>query len=195
MADVQTSSASNAVVNSGTWRVLAWLGVALQAAALVFVLWSEEWGGASTIAVFLVVSTAFLLLQNGVPALPSFLIVLAAIVNAGGWAWNWYDQFTWFDEAVHAYTSFATMSAVAYLAYKRHWTRATPGNARFVLWTALVGLGLGVVWEIFESSFLNLHFWDTIVDLIMDTIGAALAGWFVGWVVREAQPAGTGRHA
>ena len=181
---------SHTWVNSGTWRMLAWTGVALQAAALVFVLWSERWGGGATIAIFLVLSSAFLLMQDRLPSLLSFIVVFAAIVNAGGWAWNWYDQIVWFDEVVHAFTSFAVISAVAHLGWRRAWIDAAPGAVRFVFWTAAAGLGLGIAWELFESSFLNLHFWDTVVDLVMDTVGAALAGWFAGWVIRKEQQPG-----
>ena len=168
--------------DSGTWRILAWIGVVLQAVALVFVLWSQKWGGAWTIGLFLALSTVFLSMQDRLPSLISFLVVLAAIVNAGGWAWNWYHSFVWFDEFVHCFTSFAVMSAIGYLAWAGNWTSAAPGTGKFILWTAVVGFGLGVVWEVFESLFLNLTFWDTIVDLVMDTIGAVVAGWFIGQV-------------
>ena len=172
--------------NDRTWRMLAWIGVVLQAVALVFVLWSQKWGGVRTIGLFLALSTAFLLMEDRLPSLISFLVVLAAMINAGGWSWNWYSL-VWFDEFVHAFTSFAILSAVGYLAWLRNWTSATPGTAKFVIWVAAVGLGLGIVWEIFESLFLNLTFWDTIVDLVMDTLGAAVAGWFVGQVAPHPQ--------
>lgn len=128
-------------------------------------------------------------MQDRLPGLISFLVVLAAIINAGGWAWNWYNL-VWFDEFVHAFTSFAVMSAVGYVAWSRNWTSAVPGTVRFVLWAAAVGLGLGIVWEIFESLFLNLTFRDTIVDLVMNTLGAAAAGWFVGQIAPHPQHGG-----
>ena len=46
----------------------------------------------------------------------------------------------------------------------------------FILQASAVGLALGVVWEIFESLFFNLTFWDTTTDLLLDTLGAAIAG-------------------
>lgn len=54
---------------------------------------------------------------------------------------------------------------------------------------AAFGLGLGMLWKISESLFLNLtfwdKFWDKIVDLVMNVIGAAVAGWFNGWMVQR----------
>ena len=171
--------------NSAVWRTLAWIGVALQAAALIWALWSQTWNGAWTIGLFLAMSVLFLLMQDRLPTLLDFIVVVAAVVNAGGWAWEWYQSLAWFDEFVHAFTSFALVSAVAYLGVSRNWIGATPGTTTFVLWAAGIGLGLGIVWEILESLFLNLTFWDTIVDLVMDTLGAAAAGWFLGWLERH----------
>ena len=185
----ETRSPENRPANSNTWRVLAWVGVALQAIALVFVLWSQKWGGAWTIALFLALSTAFLLMKDRLPSLISFIVVTAALLNAGGWAWNWYQSFAWFDEFIHLFTASAVMSAIGYIARSRGWTSAAPGTGKFILWTAAVGFGLGIVWEVFESMFLNLTFWDTIVDLVMDTLGAAVAGWFVAQVAPERQSA------
>ena len=41
-----------------------------------------------------------------------FLVVMAALVNAGGWAWEWYRAIAWFDEFVRAFTSFAVVAAI-----------------------------------------------------------------------------------
>lgn len=182
-------------VNSSTCRTLAWIGIALQAIALVFVLWSQKWGGAWTIGIFLVLSVAFMWIEERLPSLISLLVVIAAIINAGGWTWNWYHQFVWFDEFVHAFTSFAVMSAIGYAAWARDAITDRPGSGSFILKIALWGVGLGIVWEIFESLFLNLTFWDTIVDLVMDTIGAAIAGWFIGWTARKQGAVGSLAHA
>ena len=174
--------------NNMAWRMLAWAGVMLQLAALVFVLWSQQWNGAWTIAIFGALSVAFLLMQERLPSLIGFLVVLAALANAGGWAWEWYQMFVWFDEVVHAFTSFAVVSAITWIACSRDWIDAAGGTGRFMLWAAAVGFGLGAVWEVCESLFLNLTFWDTVVDLIMDTIGAALAGWLVRRITVDERP-------
>lgn len=173
------TDSDSAYANSRAWRVLAWIGVGLQLIALIFVLWAAKWGGAWTIALFLGFSIGFLLMQDRMPSLIDFIVVMMALVNAGGWAWEWYQAFAWFDEFVHAFSLFAIVSALAYIGAGRGWMEAAQGMGRFVLLAAATGLGLGILWEIVESFFLNLTFWDTIVDLVMDTLGAAAAGWFV----------------
>lgn len=183
-------------MNSGFWRILAWIGVALQVISLIFVLFSEHWGGAWTTGGFLVLTLIFVGMKEHLPSLIDFLVVLAALLNAGGWAWNWYQNIVWFDEFIHFYTAFSMMSAIGYTAWRRDWVDADPGTGKFILWVAAVGLGLGIIWEILESLWLNLALGDTIVDLIMDAIGAAVAGWFVSWVIRKQAPHGaaaTGR--
>lgn len=179
----QTYASSSSSVNSSAFRILAWIGIALQAIALAFVLWSQKWGGAWVIAGFLSLSLLFMLMQDRLPSLISFVVVLASLCNAGGWAWEWYSQFVWFDEFIHTFTSFAVMAAISHFAWTRGWNNFESGSGRFILWAAAVGLGLGILWEICESFFLSLTWWDTIVDLVVDTIGAALGGWFAGWVI------------
>ncbi|MBJ6127099.1 hypothetical protein [Microvirga splendida] len=185
MASTYTHSSSSSSVNSGTWRMLAWVGVALQAIAFVAVWWLQRWGGLWTIGGFFILSLAFMLMKDRIPSLMSFLIVCAALLNAGGWAWNWFNQFVWYDEFIHTFTPFALVSALMY----RLWTGGSiddaPGSGSFVLKAALIGLGLGIAWEIVEMLFLNLTVVDTLIDLVMDTIGAALGGWFAGWAIRD----------
>ena len=139
--------------DSGAWRTLAWTGVALQVAALLFVLWSQKWGGAWTIALFLGLSVGFLLMQDRLPGLIDFLVVLAALVNAGGWAWEWYHSIAWFDEFVHAFTSFAVVAAIAWIAWSRRWITAASGSGVFILQAVVIGFGLGVVCEISRACF------------------------------------------
>ncbi len=186
MANAYTnSSSSSSSVNSGTWRMLAWVGVVLQAVAFVAVWWLQRWGGLWTIGGFFILSLAFMLMKDRIPSLMSFLIVCAALLNAGGWAWNWFDQFVWYDEFIHTFTPFALVSALMYRLWTGGSINDAPDSGSFILKAALMGLGLGIAWEIVEMLFLNLHVTDTLVDLVMDTIGAALGGWFAGWAIRN----------
>lgn len=184
MATAYTDPSSSAV-NSGAWRALAWLGVALQAAALIAVWWLQRWNGLWTIGGFFALSLAFMLMKDRIPSLMSFLIVCAALLNAGGWAWNWFDQFLWYDEFIHTFTPFALVSALMYRLWTGGLINDAPGSGSFILKAAVIGLGLGIAWEIAEMLFLNLHFTDTLVDLVLDTIGAALGGWFAGWAIQN----------
>jgi hypothetical protein len=185
MATAYTDPSSSSAVNSGSWRMLAWLGVALQAAALIAVWWLQRWGGLWTIGGFFALSLAFMLMKDRIPSLMSFLIVCAALLNAGGWAWNWFEQFVWYDEFIHTFTPFALVSALTYRLWTGGSINDAPGSGSFILKAALIGLGLGIAWEIAEMLFLNLHVTDTLVDLVLDTIGAALGGWFAGWAIHN----------
>ena len=172
-------------VNSGTYRTLAWIGVALQAVALVAVWLLERWNGLPSLAAFLVLSIAFLLLQDRLPGLLTLLIIVAAVVNAAGWAFNLYHRFAPFDELVHTSTAFTGMAALGYLGWTQGYIRAAPGSAKFVLIVAATGLALGIGWELIEVLFLNLSWTDTLVDLLVDTVGAAAGGVLAGWVIRR----------
>lgn len=185
-----SSRTTRSSVNSGAWRALAWGGIVLQAIALVVVWQLARWNGLWVIGGFLAASLVFMLMQDRLPSLLSLLVVLAALLNAGGWAWNWYDQFVWFDEFIHCFTAFVGLAALGHVLWRSGHIRAEPGTAGFVLRIGLLGLGLGIAWEIAEAFFLNLHVTDTSVDLLVDTIGAALGGVLAGWVIeRQERPA------
>ena len=173
------------VVNSGTYRTLAWIGVALQAAALVAVLVMARRSGVPSLATFLVLSVAFLLLQDRLPSLLTLLVIVAAVANAAGWAFNLYQKFAPFDELIHTFTAFTGMAALGYLGWTQGYIKAAPGSAKFVLIVAVAGLVLGIGWELIEIIFLNITWTDSLVDLLVDTIGAAAGGVLAGWVIRR----------
>ncbi len=117
---------------------------------------------------------------------PGFYVALlagAVLVNAGGYLLSlWHDR-TIFDEAVHLYTSFAVVAGIG---------RYTVGRAAFQgfssrLWPLLiVGIALGVAWEVFEWAVGMIGSRrDTIMDLAMDTAGAAIASTLVRLVEKE----------
>lgn len=187
--------AAHPTVNSGTYRLLAWIGVALQGVALVAAFFLERWTGLPSLALFLVLSITFLLLQDRLPSLLSALVVAAALVNAVGWAWNLFQPVIFYDEMVHTFTAFAFMAAFGYLGWTRGYIDAAPGSARFVLTVAGAGLALGVLWEVAEALFLNLTWTDTLIDLLVDTIGAAAGGVLAGWVIRRQRLHRWTRHA
>lgn len=176
-------------LDSGTWRGLAWAGVVLQVAALIFVIWSQRYQGLWTIGGFLVLSVVFLLARGRLPAFFAFLLVIAALINATGWAWNWFNQFVWYDEMVHFFTPLAIVAALGWIGWSEQRLRLRPGSVAFVLVLGLTGLVLGALWEVAESLFLNLRLQDTLVDLLMDTLGGLCAGLFLGWLIGDRRPA------
>jgi hypothetical protein len=110
-------------------------------------------------------------MKDRIPALISFLTVCAAILNAGGWTWNWFTLFVWFDEFVHAFTLLRSgLQSSTMLPEAAHSCSRQPHRPG--VWT--------IAWKIVEMLFLNLLLTDTLVDFVMGMIGAAMGGWFAG---------------
>lgn len=179
------ATTNHSSVDSRTWRILAWLGVALQVVALVAVLLMQRWNGAWIIGGFLALSVAFLLAEERIPSLIDFLVIVAAMINAAGWSWNLFNQFIWYDEVVHFFSAFAVVAALGYLLWSQGIRRDEFSTTSLILRFGALGLGLGIAWELIEMMFLNLSLIDTLIDLLMDTLGAALAGPFTAWVARQ----------
>ena len=101
------------------------------------------------------------------------LVVVAGAVNLVGYLLNlWHDE-TVFDEAVHLYTSFAVVAAIGRLALG---SAALPD--RLSRWWSLliIAVLLGLAWEAFEWVIGIIGGGrDTIMDLVMDTVGGAIA--------------------
>jgi hypothetical protein len=111
------------------------------------------------------------------------LLVVAVLMNVAGYLWDLYDRFGWFDEAVHAYTTFALTLPLALLLYNVVMTGAQTHTILFVLAVASLGVAIGVLWEIAEWAYDQmvpenaiLGKLDTIIDLIMDILGGVVAG-------------------
>ena len=95
-----------------------------------------------------------------------------------------YSRFPWFDEALHAYNFFALTLLVAVYAYGAVLTGGQRHGLLLVLTIAAIGLALGAAWEIAEFGYdhfiarpnVILPKLDTIVDMILDALGALVAG-------------------
>lgn len=113
------------------------------------------------------------------------LVVIAALANIAAYIFNWYVQFWWFDEVIHAYTIFALTLVLALYAYGTVLTGATQHPLLLVITVAAIGVGIGGVWEVAEwlyDLFLTQHNTikgtpDRLIDLVMDTLGGLVAGW------------------
>lgn len=168
------------------YRIAAWVGSALLAAWTLGSGLVGEWGKAGFMAVFLVPAIAFLLWKERLPSLFGLLFVLAALINAGGWAWDLYYTIGWYDEVAHAYTSFAVALAVAFLVYYEVQQDFRDHFVVFALSVVAFGIAIGALWEVFEwvvGALDGLD--DTINDLVMDSIGSILAGLFSTWAIRN----------
>ena len=113
-----------------------------------------------------------------------FLAALGAIVAVASVFFSFYARFFWFDEALHAYNFFALTLLAAVYAHGAILTGGRQHGFLLVLCIAVLGLGLGAAWEIAEFGYdhfiakpnVILPKLDTIVDMLLDTAGALLAG-------------------
>ena len=174
---------ARAMTDSRAWTALSWLGVAVFALWLGTLIHAARWPELRMAACFFLPLVLMLLIPHGLPPLMLAIGTACFLVSAAGWSLDWYSDFWWFDVAVHALNPFALTAASMFMFWKAELLPA-PGAGRFVLWSAALGLILGIAWELFELTFLQLTWPDTILDLVMDSSGAALGGWFAFWMIR-----------
>jgi hypothetical protein len=164
-----------------TWAVLA---ILLAAAGYLFM--QERWLGVAVLGGTILASLAFIVLDERLPRAFNLLFVLAGALNAGAYVFDLWDRIGVYDEFVHAYTTFALAAAFGYLALNRTFLSRPDRLWWFVAAITAFGLGIGVLWEGFEWLIGIIgDAVDTIVDLLMDTIGAIAAGLFCAWVARQ----------
>lgn len=119
------------------------------------------------------------------------LLVLAVVGNIAGYALDLYSAMWWFDEVIHAYTIAVLTLFLGLLMYNRVLTGANTYALLLLLMIANIGLALGGLWEVAEwaydqqvASNVILGKTDTIIDLIMDTIGSLAGAAVAVWMVR-----------
>jgi VanZ family protein len=130
-------------------------------------------------------STAFVLRDRRLPTLFDFLFVVAALLNAGGWVGLFYQPGP-YDEITHAFTTFSITLALSFLVYLPMLNLFRHHRWLYILTIASFGIAIGALWEIFEwlTGVIN-ELDDTIVDLMMDTIGALAAATLSLWALQE----------
>ena len=157
------------------YRIAAWIGQFLLAIATVIVLARVGWQAALILLLFLVVSFVFVWKDRNLPTLFDLLFVIAALLNAGGWIGLFYQPGP-YDEIVHAFTTFSITLALSFLVYQPMLTLFRSHRRLYLLTIIAFGIAIGALWEIFEWLTATINSLDdTIVDLIMDTIGAIAA--------------------
>ena len=112
------------------------------------------------------------------------LLVIGLLASGAGVVWNLYDKIFWYDEVVHGYNFFALALVVAVYTYGVVLTGADRHGMLLVFTVAGLGLALGALWEVAEWVYdqlvrpnVILPKTDTIIDLMVDTAGALLAGF------------------
>lgn len=174
-------------MNHWLFRRLAQIGVGALALAVIVLTAVSDWTGALIFAGFLALS-AFFLWEKSLPAVLDFLFVTVAVVNAGGWVWDWYHVIYWYDEVAHAATTFVITSACSYRLYGSLFSSSAGNGLLFVPVTASFGVSIGALWEIAEWHLAVIGpLRDTISDLVFDTIGALAAGTAGFWILRRCR--------
>ena len=164
------------------YRTLAWVLQGLLAIAIVVVLIQGKWLPALTLGGFLLVSFLFVKLEHKLPTVFDLIFMIAALINAGGWAWDLYNQPGPYDEIAHFFTVFAITLAFGFLLYRELMESFYNHRVMFVLTIASLGIALGTLWEIIEwladfvvAKQIVSGVFDTVTDLILDSAGALLA--------------------
>ena len=164
------------------YRTLAWVLQALLAIAIVVLLIQSKWLPTLTLGGFLLVSFLFVKLDRKLPNIFDLIFMIAALINAGGWAWDLYNQPGPYDEIAHFFTVFAITLALGFLLYRELMEGFYDHRVMFVLTIASLGIALGTLWEIIEwlADFMVAKqivsgLFDTETDLILDGAGALLA--------------------
>lgn len=174
------------------YRQAAWLGQALLTIAVIVAAMQGNWLNAIALGCFLIASFVFVIRDDRLPTLFDFLFVLAALLNAAGWVWGLFGMPGPYDEIVHAFTTFAITLAVSFLVYQRMLTIFRQHKILYLLTIASFGIAIGGLWEIAEWSAGKIlaievieSLDDTIMDLVMDTLGAIVAAFVSLWALRE----------
>jgi hypothetical protein len=164
------------------YRTLAWVLQGLLAIAIVAVLIQGKWLPALTLGGFLLVSFLFVKFEHTLPNIFDLIFMIAALINAGGWAWDLYNQPGPYDEIAHFFTIFAITLAFGFLLYRELMESFFDRRVMFVLTITSLGIALGTLWEIAEwladfvvAKQIVSGLFDTETDLILDSAGALLA--------------------
>ncbi|WP_026736319.1 hypothetical protein [Fischerella sp. PCC 9605] len=174
------------------FRVIAWVGQALLAVFVIVAAFQGNWLNALGLACFLVVSLVFVIKDDRLPTLFDFLFVVAALLNAAGWVWGLFYMPGPYDEIVHAYTTFAITLALSFLVYSSMLNIFRNHKLLYLVTIASFGIAIGALWEITEWSAGKIlptevigSLNDTMIDLVMDTVGAGLAAAISLWALQE----------
>lgn len=165
-----------------SYRMVSIIILALIALAATYFAVTGQWYDAMALGALVLLGFAFVAAQKRLPSIFTLLFLLAGLANAAGYVFNLWKSPVWFDETIHALTSFTAMAAIGWMLLARTSINAAEKSGLFTLAIAGIGLLLGILWELFEWMIGIIDSpADTMVDLVMDTIGATVAGLFCAW--------------
>lgn len=149
-------------------------------AAFVLAL-QQRWMDATALAALAMLGFAFLGMERMLPRMFTLLFILAALVNTAGYVFSLWHQLSYFDEAVHFFTSFTVMAAIGWIILSL--TSVEDTGTVYVLLIVGLGFVIGVFWELFEYVIGIIGSgWDTSIDILMDVAGAICAAGLCSWL-------------
>ncbi len=111
------------------------------------------------------------------------LFGMAIAINIAGYVFNLYERFWWFDEFLHFFTLLVLTLVLALRLYDNGLAEIREHKLVLALTVACFGVTAATLWEIVEWTYDQfvtanaiLGKTDTIVDLILGTAGAVVAG-------------------
>lgn len=173
-------------LNSRAFSVLTYIILATTAAVAIYMMLVDRWWATAALGGLVVLAIIFIAQRDKLPSVFTLLFVLAGLINAAGYVYNLWKTPLLFDEFVHFYTSFTIMLAIGWRMFSRSSINAVGHPGHFVLSITALGVALGVLWEIFEWVIGIIGSpADTMNDLVMDTIGALVAGLLCTWIAKR----------
>ena len=112
------------------------------------------------------------------------LVFLIAVLNKIALNFFLYWRFWWFDILMHFLGGLWVGIIILWLYYYSGYIKRPIESKKYVFWLSVISVIIvGLGWEIFEFiievDFSNNYVGDTLLDLIMDTIGAVVAFWVI----------------
>jgi hypothetical protein len=123
-------------------------------------------------------------------AVASFLLAATGIANVAGYAQELYGRFWWFDRVLHACTILALTFWMALFVFHRALRGGNGRGALLVMLIASVGMAAGAIWEVAEWIFDRIP--PGVIDIVMDSAGALLAGFASLAFLRPSEGTGNG---
>lgn len=182
------------IIDHRAWTTLAWSIAGAFAGLLFSLIPLGEWQELRIAACFFLPLLVILLVRHGLPPLLVALIAACFLLSGAGWAFDWYSDFWWFDVLLHGLNPVPMVAGTMFMLWKADLVSALPQKGRFVLIATGLGFLLGIVWELIEYTYLVLTWPDTILDIVMDTAGAAIGGHLAVWLIEKRGVAPVGRR-
>lgn len=117
--------------------------------------------------------------------------VVALVANIAGYGFDLYQAFWWFDRVLHGGTMMAITFWLAVIVFTPALRAGSSALSFFLI--ASVGIAIGALWEVAEWIF-NMFAPsdvikgknDTVLDIIMDTVGSMIAALMSIYCMRRA---------